>query len=175
MSTLAALQQDFLSTLTGAPLLIHALDAARGLAPKRGLAIYVNAYSARLREALHNDHASLAMLMGEQAWHALVAGYIAAHPSRGPSLRQFGDGLPDFLRRDARYAATPLLAELADFERALLDSFDAADAPVADWADLLALPPARWPRLRPGFVPSLARRVTRTAAVETWKASPRCV
>ena len=73
MSTLAALQQDFLSTLTGAPLLIHALDAARGLAPDRGLAIYVNAYSARLREALHNDHASLAMLMGEQAWHALVA------------------------------------------------------------------------------------------------------
>ena len=96
MSTLAALQQDFLSTLTGAPLLIHALDAARGLAPDRGLAIYVNAYSARLREALHNDHASLATLLGEQAWHALAAVYIAARPSRGPSLRQdaYGERRP---------------------------------------------------------------------------------
>lgn len=171
MSALAALQRDFLATLAGAERgVLASLDGGAGVAPARGLQVYVHAYSARLREALHNDHAALAALLGDPAWARMTADYIAAFPSRHASLRHYGDGLPRFLREHPAYAAQPLLAELATFERALLDSFDAADAPAAAWRDLLALPAPEWPSLRPGFVPSLRRVATAHAAVEAWKA-----
>lgn len=172
----AALQRDFLATLAGAERgVLAALDDGAGVAPSRGLQVYVHAYSARLREALHNDHAALAMLLGEPAWERMTADYIAAFPSRHASLRHFGDRLPRFLREHPVYSAQPLLAELAAFERALLDSFDAADAAVAAWKDLLALPPTAWAGLRPCFVPALARFTSRCGAVEAWKALRRGV
>lgn len=171
MSALAALQRDFLRTLAGEERGVMAtLAGGRGVAPARGLQVYVHAYSARLREALANDHATLATLLGDAGWEAMTADYIAAHPSRHPSLRHFGNGLPAFLRTHPRYAGVPLLAELAAFERALLDSFDAADAPRAAWRDLLALPSSDWPALRPRFQPSLRRVVATQGAVEAWKA-----
>lgn len=172
MSALAVLQRDFLQTLaSGADGVSDALaDGPGGLAPARGLAIYVHAYSARLREALANDHAALAGLLGDDAWAELCTAYIAAHPSRFASLRFFGDGLPGFLSTHEAYASTPLLAELAGFERALLDSFDAADAVPAAWDGLAAIPPSLWASLRPAFVPSLGRLATRHGAVEAWRA-----
>ena len=171
MSGLAALQRDFLATLSGAKRgVLAALERGTGVAPARGLQVYVHAYSARLREALRNDHAALAALLGEAAWERMTAAYVAACPSRHASLRRFGDGLPRFLRGHPDYAALPLLGELAAFERALLDSFDAADAPTAAWRDLLALPAPEWPGLRPRFLPSLQRVATLHGAVEAWKA-----
>ena len=171
---LAALQRDLLATLAGAERgVLAALDGGTGVAPARGLQVYVHAYSARLREALQNDHAALATLLGEAAWERMTAGYIAAFPSRHASLRHFGDRLPQFLREHPDHAAQPLRAELAAFERALLDSFDAADAPIAGWKDLLALPPRAWPGLKPRFVPSLARFSSRCGAVDAWKALRR--
>jgi hypothetical protein len=172
--TLAALQRDFLATLAGAQRdVVSALDGGHGVAPARGLQVYVHAYGARLREALRNDHPALLALLGEDAWTGMTAAYIAACPSRHASLRHFGDRLPRFLREHPDLAARPLLAELAAFERALLDCFDAADGPVAAWKDLLALPPSRWPGLMPRFVPALARFSSRCGAVDAWKSVRR--
>ena len=171
MSALAALQKDFLRALTGAPSgVAAALDGRRGIAPELGLQIYVHAYSARFREALENDHALLARYLGDELWQALVTGYIAAHPSQQTSLRYFGAALPDFLRKNAAFNTHPVLAELAAFERSLLDSFDAAEAPIASWQDLLDTPPSQWPQLRPGFAPSLCRLHLRLNTVEIWLA-----
>jgi len=171
MSALANLQQDFLRALTGAPSQVAtALDAGRGIDAGLGLQIYVHAYSARLREALENDHAQLAKYLGDELWSQLVEAYVAAHPSRQTSLRHFGDALPGFLRSHGPFDAHPLLAELAAFERSLLDSFDAADSAFASWNELLDIPPSRWPHLRPRFVPSLGRLRTRMNAIETWQA-----
>ena len=171
MSALAALQRDFLRALSGAPSRVSAaLDGTRGIASDLGLQIYVHAYSARFREALANDHAQLAKYLGHDLWQELTETYIATHPSRHTSLRYFGEGLPGFLRSHAPFSRHPVLAELAAFERSLLDSFDAADAPLASWEDLLDTPPTRWPQLRPSFVPSLGRLGTRMNTVDIWKA-----
>lgn len=172
MTTLAQLQTDFLQHLRGSEVSAAALlEGQQGIPSGLGLDIYTHAYGARLREALHSDHAVLAQYLGAERWQRIASAYIAANPSRHRSLRNFGDGLPRFLRLHHSTRLHPRVAELAAFERALLDSFDAADAPVATWADLLALPETGWPTLCLRFQPSLRRQATRTNCVQIWMAA----
>ena len=172
MTALAQLQSDFLRNISGAGTLVAAqLEGDHGIAADLGLQIYTHAYGARLREALQSDHAALAWYLGEERWRRTCNDYIARHPSRQRSLRNFGNQLPEFLRHHPTHDAHPRIAELAAFERALLDSFDAADAPTADWHSLLALPADAWPTLRPRFQPSLLRQSMRTNAVQVWMAA----
>ena len=174
-------------------------DLADGPVPATlGLAVYVNAYRARLREALAADHPRLARHLGEARWLALCDAYIDAQPSTVRSLRTFGDRMPEFLARvvsveassaaiestrfqepgPSRLKSFPhtaagdegaLLAELASFERCLLDAFDAADAPRLDWTAFETMPAERWPGLRLRLHPSLRHLPLRTHAVATWQ------
>lgn len=146
------------------------LADGRGIAPDTGLAIYRNAYGARLREALDHDHPVLGMYLGDALWDTMCAGYLARHPSRVRSLRHFGESLPDHLAATAPFSASPQIAELARLERRLLDAFDAADAPRAEWATLTALPDAEWPRLRLRFHPSVMRLRNAWNSIEIWQA-----
>lgn len=172
MTALAELQSGFLQHLRGADALaVSLLDAEQGIPPGLGLQIYTHAYGARLRDALLSDHAVLAQYLGDRRWQRIVDAYIAANPSTHRSLRHFGDALPRFLRLHFATRLHPRIAELAAFERALLDSFDAADAPVAHWDQLLVLPETRWPTLCPRFQPSLRRQATRTNCVQIWMAA----
>jgi len=169
MSALADLQRRFLAAIVAPDARVAPeLRAEGGIDTNLGLHIYSHAYQARLREVLGKDHAILAMYLGEDAWHALCRAYLAAHPSRHPSLRQFGDALPDFLAGDPTFAANRELAELARFERQLLDCFDAPAAPVATWTQLQALPADAWPGLRLGFTPGTRRLPTASNAVAIW-------
>ncbi len=135
-----------------------------------GLGIYTHAYTARLIEALENDHPVLGSYLGDKLWQRMCRGYIAAYPSRHRSLRYFGAGLPHYLAHAQEFAEHPEIAELAEFERRLLDSFDAADAPRATWQELLDMPHANWPSLRPRFHPSLKLHGAACNSVEIWTA-----
>ncbi|MGQ0802028.1 MAG: HvfC/BufC family peptide modification chaperone [Pseudomarimonas sp.] len=184
--TLADLQQLFMAELLGSraddavagagpdgELPGNTFDAhiAGGRMPKHvGLGIYTHAYTARLIEALDNDHPVLGSYLGDAQWQRACRGYIAAYPSRHRSLRDFGAGLPHYLAHAQEFAEHPQLAELAEFERRLLDSFDAADAPRASWQQLLELPPEQWPSLRPRFHPSLKLHRATCNSVEIWAA-----
>ncbi|MGH8028719.1 MAG: HvfC/BufC family peptide modification chaperone [Arenimonas sp.] len=171
MNTLAELQRSFLqSVLQGTPLVQQELAAHGGIAPGLGLDIYIHAYHSRLREALANDHAVLATYLGDELWQALCTGYIRAHPSHYRSLRYFGIDLPRFVATTQPFASHPVLCELAAFERALLDSFDAADAGAANWAALQSVPANDWPMLSPRLVPSLRRLSMRFNSVQIWTA-----
>lgn len=172
MSDLAALQREFYAYLRGgpiAPLAARVID--RGPAPKTvRLGIYANAYGKRLAEALDADHAMLGRYLGDALWQRLCTDYIAAHPSHTRSLRWYGDALPQFLSDHDPFAQHPLLAELAGFERALLATFDAADADRVPWSALLALAPEHWPGLRLHFHPSMRRHHGAWNAVPVWQA-----
>lgn len=168
---LAQLQRQFIAHLRGdtAHPLRAAVDVGR-LPAATGLRIYAHAYGARLREALANDHPALGAYLGDAAWEALCRGYIDAHPSRLRSLRGYGDELPAYLACTEPFRAHPELAELARFERDLLDSFDAADDPHADWPGLQSIPAADWPSLRPRVHASVRVHHARHGSVAIWQA-----
>ena len=174
---LVELQKAFMASMRGAAAnkaesdqLIPALALGRNATPELGLAIYQNAYGARLREVLENDHPQLGKYLGDDLWLQLCDGYIIAHPSTVRSLRDFGASLPAYLATTAPFSGIPITAELAEFERRLLDCFDAADAPLATWQSLLATPPELWPNLRPEFHPSAQLHRAQWNSVEIWRA-----
>ena len=169
MSGLAALQRRFMESIVQ-PSDQSAVDlqSEGGIDARLGMGIYSHAYQARLREVLENDHAVLARYLGDALWNQMCGSYIGRHPSRFRSLRQFGDALPEFLSRSPSYSEHPVVAELARFERSLLDCFDAPDAALATWAQLQALPEAGWPGLRLKFSPSVRRLSTRSNAIAAW-------
>ncbi len=170
-TTLAGLQRQFLARLRGQPDGDLAAEVACGhVSHTVGLDIYTHAYGARLREALDHDHPVLGSYLGDAMWDDMCCGYIAAHPSHVRSLRDFGASLPGWLAQANAFRVQPQIAELALFERRLLDSFDAADDSHATWDDLLAMPASGWPGLCIRFHPSLRLHCVDSNSVEIWRA-----
>ncbi|MGH8311234.1 MAG: DNA-binding domain-containing protein [Steroidobacteraceae bacterium] len=134
------------------------------------LAIYGNAYRARLTEALATNYPAIAKLLGAGDFGALATAYIASHVSRRPSIRFYGDELSRFLAVDARYGDAPLLAELAAWEWSMTEVFDAADASAIDIEMLTRVPPPEWGELRFTLHPAIRRLDLRWNVPQLWKA-----
>lgn len=134
------------------------------------LSIYESAYRIRLHQALETDHEMLAWYLGDDQFARLTEAYIRANPSTYTSLREYGNALPAYLRRESPYDGMPVLSELAAFERLMLDVFDAPDADRSGLTELQARPADSWPEMRIRFHPSVQLRQTRTNAVLIWQA-----
>ena len=135
--------------------------ADRVLTPNRRLGaagmlqIYNGAYLERLVGVLQADFGCVQHVLGEPAFRALVARYVAAHPSRHANLNQFGRAFPAFVQAQRRLPHRAFVAELARLERELGESFD-APAAAALAADALAqVPQDRWGEARFTPHPSL--------------------
>ena len=104
------------------------------------LEIYANAYFYRVLGVLAEDYEALRGLLGETDFHDLVTSYLFVEPSRHPSLRYAGQRLPDFLATHPAAAGirsrTAWAPDLARFEWARVDAFDAPDAPTLRAASL---------------------------------------
>jgi hypothetical protein len=121
------------------------------------LAVYRHAYNARLLEALGDAYPALHTLLGDQRFERLGVAYIDAQPSRHFSIRWFGHRLREFIDASEDDKTRPFLAEMAAFEWALRDTFDAADAPTLSVQALQAIAVDEWPGLRLHFHASLRR------------------
>jgi hypothetical protein len=172
MSELRELQSDFQAYVLGAPntAATRVVDAGRLSADER-LQVYADAYRLRLIEALETDFIALRAFLGEDAFNALARAYIDASPSTHYSLRYFGTGFAGFLARTSPYAATPVLAELAAFDWALTNAFDATDDPVLAVDDLATIAPQNWPTLRFHAHSSVARLDLQWNAPAIWCAA----
>ncbi len=162
--------QDYLLTLAGPmaqEIVSDTLDA------RTRLAIYADAYRLRLIEALETDFVALRALVGARAFDEIARAYIERFPSQHYSLRHFGQHLAHFLAYTRPYRDNLLLAELARFEWAMTDAFDAPDAPAATVEDMAAVAPHDWPGLRFAFHPSLQRLDLRWNAPQIWNAVDR--
>lgn len=143
------------------------------LRPRPGgslLPIYRHAYRARLVAALRENHEGLPRVMGDEAFDALAQAYLAAYPSRHPSIRWFGEYLADFMQARPALALHPSLADLARMEWALRTAFDAADAVPIRAEALQALEAQAWPGLRFSLLPSVRLVALRWAVEPLWRA-----
>lgn len=96
------------------------------------LAIYQNAYRARLLECLRAEFPAVVKLVGEEAFTDLAGAYLQEVPSTHPSLSELGREFPIFLARSRPPRATDdtlpdfadLIIELARLERLYQEVFD---------------------------------------------------
>lgn len=171
MSELARLQSEF-----QAYLLHHKQDmtsqvvgTAKAGAQER-LDVYGNAYRLRLLAALETDFPALLALVGATVFRQLGGAYIDVHPSEHPSLRWFGRHMSDFLRRTPPYAAQLVLAEMAAFEWAQGEVFDAEDCSCVSVEAIASLSSEAWPTMPLALHPSVRRLDLEWSVPPMWQA-----
>lgn len=149
-----------------APSRLGAVVRAHGaLSPVERLGIYASMYPLRTVEALRSDFPALAALLGEKRFGALVAEYVAAHPSTSFTLARLGDRLPSFVASWAPKRGQGLRADVARLERAAAAVFDAADVELLDAPALAAALASEGELLRFVAAPAFAILAVRPGAV----------
>jgi CRISPR/Cas system-associated endonuclease/helicase Cas3 len=118
--------------------------------------IYQDAYKLRLKEFLLSDYPALHMILGDDDFDSLALAYIEATSSFHRNARWYGRGLPDFMQLNEPWKDSRAVVDLASFERALADAFDAADSEAIEAATLGMVSAEDQPRLRFSFQPSLS-------------------
>lgn len=167
MNTLAARQADFMAQV---------LDDERplpaGWTPRHaaGLAIYRNAYRARLVDALRDTYERTARWVGDDAFRAAAAHHVIQTPPNSWTLDHVAEGFVEVL--EELFANDPEVTELAWLEWAMHRAFVAADIAPLDAAGFAAASAgfgeAEWAGLRLGFLPSVNFRVLSHDAGALW-------
>jgi len=134
------------------------------------LGVYQNAYVLRLIEFLTNDYDKLHGLLGDDQFDEMARAYIAANASTTRNARWFGARLPDFLCTTTPFKDTPIIADMAGIELAIVDVFDAEDAITLRLEDLTMIAPDDWPELTFTPHPATRRFDITTNADEIWRA-----
>ncbi len=151
---------ETLFSLGGSPGYARRLEAATDQLPIGGderlppadrLGIYTQMIFVRIRDAIAEDFQATQTALGEADWDDLIARYLQAHPTTHPDLRLAPRHLPAFLRKNG----PPGLADLADLEWALMESFTSADATILQASTLQSLPTEAWPEVLLRAIPSL--------------------
>ena len=171
MSALTRIQDDFQAFMlrTSRDIESHVVGTERVPVATR-LAIYGDGYRSRLIEVLAANYPALAKLLGPEDFTALGTAYVRAHDSSFRSVRYYGAELATFLSAQPEYEQVPVLGELARWEWAMTEVFDAADAVPIGPAALAQIAPARWAELCFEFHPSLRRLELFWNAPQLWKA-----
>ncbi len=151
-----------------APALLGSMQGSATLSAETGLAIYHNAYRARLLETLRGDFPAVLAWLGEEVFAQLAAAYLQAHPSEHFSLRWLGARFPAFIEASEHAAAC---SELARLEWAFTLAFDAPAGNPLTLEQMAALPPAEWPNLRVTWVPSVQRLPHTYNSLALWRAA----
>lgn len=161
--------KDYLLDAANAPGPVLALVAdGYGLGREQRLAIYHNAYRARLTEALETVYERTWAYLGDQEFYEMVGRYIEASPSAERNLRNYGSDFPAFLGH--QLTDDPEVSELAEMDWKLHIAFDAPDAPRLTPAALGELSEADWVSAGFSFQPGLSLAVYAWNTLEIWHA-----
>lgn len=118
------------------------------LSSERRIAIYHDMYLWRMVEALEFDYPGVAHLLGHSRFHRLVERYVAAFPSRSYTLNRLGDHLPQYIASASGFPRRAALADLARFELAITQVFDAPGDELLDGDTIATIAPEAWPEAR---------------------------
>jgi hypothetical protein len=157
MSRLRDLQRRFQAYLVdGSDQIEQDIVSSEGALAEHRLGAYYNAYRIRLIDALAVDYSALEKHLGREAFEYMALDYLGQHPSTQPSVRWFGQYLPDWLRQNYRGDDAELVQEIAVFEWAQVTVFDAADSTaLVQLEDMAAVAPESWPELTLELKPAL--------------------
>ena len=171
MNTLRDLQSDFQSFLLRGreDIRIHVVGTDKVSAEQR-LTIYYDAYRMRLLEALDSNYPVLHGWIGDEEFEKLGLAYLAAPPSTHFSIRYFGHELARFLAASETYRDKPFLSEMARFEWAMSEAFDAPDSALVRLEDMAAIDSGAWPSLRFTMQDSVRRLNLEWNVPTIWKA-----
>jgi len=143
---LLSLQDGFQDYILGRSRdVIARVESTPTLSAERRLDIYHNAYRARLVELLADTYERLVLYIGNHPFDTAAHAYIETHPSTARNLRDYGargGGFPAFLA--ARFPDDPEVAELAEMDGRLRNTFDAPDAEALRLSDIAAVQPEAW-------------------------------
>jgi hypothetical protein len=171
MAGLASLEDDFQRfLLSGADGIQMRVIGTKKVPIDTRLTIYGDGYRARLIEALEAHYPALLALLGKEEFANLGDAYVRAHDSNFASIRFYGGTLAAFLTTHAEHRSTPLRAELARWEWAMSDVFDAADAACIDVAALGRIAPHDWAELKFELHPAMRRVDLNWNVPSFWKA-----
>jgi hypothetical protein len=128
---------------------------SKSLSAADRLAVYCNAYYARLLECLREEFTALVHALGRELFDEFAFGYLQAYPSKSYTLHYLGVNFPRYLaetcpaNEDSGWAA--FLIDLAVLERVYNEVFDGKGVEGRELLTaerLLAIPPDRWPDAR---------------------------
>lgn len=117
--------------------------------------IYANAYFYRLLECLKEEFPAALAVADPKEFADLVRSYLVWRPPTEPSIFYAGRYLAEFLRNHNLSQRWPFIAELARLERATLESFHAADAPMLSGEALRGIAAEQWPAIELRAHPSV--------------------
>ena len=102
------------------------------------LEIYNRQYWFRLLDCLYDDFPGLRAVLGEDRFFKMSQAYLAQYPSKSFQLRNLGRRLHAFLIQEPRWggARRAMALDMAKFEWAQIEAFDAESRPVLAAADL---------------------------------------
>ena len=103
------------------------------------LEIYNRQYWFRLLDCLYDDFPGLRAVLGEKKFLGMCGAYLAEYPSRSFQLRNLGRQIGTFLTRHPRWADNRLAMalDMAKFEFAQIEAFDAGELPALDAKNLV--------------------------------------
>jgi hypothetical protein len=152
----ASRQSQFRSAIldTGQPAPAGLTDG-RGAPAGRRFSVYRNNVAVSLTEALEQTFPIVLKLIGDENFDAVAGLYLRSDPPASPILSSYGAGFPAFLEGFAPLAHLGYLPDVARLERAMVDSYHAADATPLDPAVFARTPPEDLPRLTLAFAPAV--------------------
>jgi len=120
------------------------------------LAVHVDGYPARIREALRETFPAVAHILGGTSFAALADRYADVLPADLRNLNSIGAALPAFLESDPMSGDLPFLPALARLEWAVDRCFHSGLLPPFDASCCSTWSLEQWGRARIRFQPGLA-------------------
>lgn len=136
---------------------------------KQRVHIYIDGYFARLYEALADNYPQLYKHLGETKFFKLAKIYVKHYPSQSYSIRWFGNKLSYLIQQESHYKNRQNWAELATFDWAVGETFDAPDANVISSTTLREIPVEKWPRMKFKFHPSVRQHYFSYNTAKAWQ------
>jgi Putative DNA-binding domain len=169
---LAELQAEFQKGILAQPdKILASIRETPRLSREDRFAVYEDAYRLRLGEVLGNDYPILRKALGDETFGAIVGGYIDTVESHHPNVRWYSRKLPDYMASHEPWSSQRLFVDLAFFERALEDAFDAADADALALDAVMQIALEDQPNMCFAFQPSLKALSTVAGTIAAYEAA----